>query len=345
MLTLAGCIPSPKPASVSGSANPAQASPAPTTAARTASSASAAGHSPQVSDGSSGARTLQLDISAAGIAVDGKAIGLEEAALKRSLPQAGAIGIDIHAKPDAPPALVLAALTVDAGPRVTRRLLNWQDVELEVSENHSFTGRPGERFPTSIFSWRSVRAAQLWSVSPGPTIANLGPFEPGDPKAEPAAISNLAKACAPSGCRIAVEIREDGLLDDLRAWQRIVATVVPSLGFHVFRALRAAPPAPQPKNVGTLPPGVIQSVIRVAFDRIRACYEDGLGRDPKLTGRVSVRFVIERDGIVKNTTDDGSDIPDKAVRDCVIRTFGDFKFPPPEAGIVTVVYPIMLAPE
>jgi hypothetical protein len=70
----------------------------------------------------------------------------------------------------------------------------------------------------------------------------------------------------------------------------------------------------------------------------------GLGRDPKLEGRVSVRFIIERDGTVKDSSDGGSDIADTAVRDCVVHEFVGFKFPAPETGIVPVVYPIMLAP-
>jgi hypothetical protein len=35
---------------------------------------------------------------------------------------------------------------------------------------------------------------------------------------------------------------------------------------------------------------------------------------------------------------------DRAVRDCVIDAFAQLEFPAPEGGIVTVVYPIMLAP-
>lgn len=57
-----------------------------------------------------------------------------------------------------------------------------------------------------------------------------------------------------------------------------------------------------------------------------------------------MRFEIERDGSVESVSDGGSDISDIAVRDCVVRQFVRFKFPAVETGIVTVVYPIMLAP-
>lgn len=258
--------------------------------------------------------------------------------------QADGVVIDVQAQADAPAALVLAALTVDAGRHVARRLLSWQDVRVEVVERHSATMRKfGDPIPASIVSWPTDRATQLWSVSAGPALTNIGPFEPGDPKAEPAVIESLTKACAPSGCRFVVELRDEHLLDALRAWQRIVAAVGPRLGLQV------SSPLPQPgtreqRDLGYLPPELIQSIVRLRFGRFRACYEEGLGRNPNLEGRVSVRFVIERDGTVKNSSDGGSDIPDAAVRDCVVRKFVGLKFPAPETGIVTVVYPIMLAP-
>jgi hypothetical protein len=287
---------------------------------------------------------VRVEVSAAGVAVDGGKVGSDQAALKAALLQAGGVVIDIHATSDAPADLVLAALTADAGRHVVQRLLRWQDVRVEVSEHHSAIIRKfGDPIPASILSWRAGRATQLWSVSAGPTLTNFGPFEPGDPKAEPAVIASLIKACAPSGCRIVAELRDERLLDALRAWQRIVEAVGPRLGLQVS----SPPPPPRTPNgqdLGYLPPEVIQSVVRLGFGRFRACYEGGLGRNPNLEGRVSVRFIIERDGSVKNSRDGGSDIPDTAVRDCVVHEFVGFKFPAPETGIVIVVYPIMLAP-
>ncbi len=95
---------------------------------------------------------------------------------------------------------------------------------------------------------------------------------------------------------------------------------------------------------GRLPPEVIQRIVRQNFGRFRMCYEQGLGRNPNLEGRVSVRFVIGRDGSVSNVSNGGSDLPDSGVVSCVISAFYGLSFPQPEGGIVTVVYPIMLAP-
>ena len=93
-----------------------------------------------------------------------------------------------------------------------------------------------------------------------------------------------------------------------------------------------------------LPPEVIQSTIRAEYDRLRACYEQGLKTDPRLAGHFVTRFVIERDGSVMQVADAGSTLPDGAARRCMFDVFRSLKFPPPEGGIVTVLYPIMFSP-
>jgi hypothetical protein len=95
---------------------------------------------------------------------------------------------------------------------------------------------------------------------------------------------------------------------------------------------------------GRLPAEVIQRVVRQNYGRFRACYESGLRTNPNLTGRVTARFIISRDGAVSNVANGGSDLPNSAVVSCVISAFYGLSFPSPENGIVTVSYPIMLTP-
>jgi hypothetical protein len=95
---------------------------------------------------------------------------------------------------------------------------------------------------------------------------------------------------------------------------------------------------------GRLPPEVIQRIVRQNYGRFRMCYEGGLARNPNLEGRVSVRFVIGRDGSVSNVSNGGSDLADSGVVGCVIQAYYGLSFPQPEGGIVTVVYPIMFEP-
>jgi len=95
---------------------------------------------------------------------------------------------------------------------------------------------------------------------------------------------------------------------------------------------------------GHLPPEVVQRIVRQNYGRFRQCYENGLRSNPNLTGRVTARFVISREGSVANVQNGGSDLPDSAVVSCVVSAFYGLSFPTPEAGIVTVSYPIMFSP-
>ena len=95
---------------------------------------------------------------------------------------------------------------------------------------------------------------------------------------------------------------------------------------------------------GHIPPEVIQRIVRQNFGRFRLCYENGLRNNPNLAGRVSVRFIIGRDGSVSNAGNGGSDMPDAGVVSCVTRAFYGLSFPQPDEGIVTVTYPIMFSP-
>ena len=105
------------------------------------------------------------------------------------------------------------------------------------------------------------------------------------------------------------------------------------------------PTAASEKSVsGRLPPPVIQAIVRQNFDAIRTCYERGLAKVPTLQGRVAVRFAIQLDGSVAGAQSAGSDLPDAEVVACIVRIFSQLRFPAPEGGVVTVVYPIMFSP-
>ena len=92
---------------------------------------------------------------------------------------------------------------------------------------------------------------------------------------------------------------------------------------------------------GRLMPELVQWVVRQSFGRLRTCYEAGLQRDPGLEGRISVQFVIDREGAVTMAMA-GSDttLPDREVVRCVTKAYESMSFPKPEGGIVTVVYPV-----
>jgi hypothetical protein len=91
---------------------------------------------------------------------------------------------------------------------------------------------------------------------------------------------------------------------------------------------------------GRLAPEVIQRVVRQSSNKVRACYQQGLARNPSLEGKVTARFVIDRDGAVTTVGNGGSDLADQQVVACVLKSFNTLLFPQPEGGIVTVVYPM-----
>jgi hypothetical protein len=95
---------------------------------------------------------------------------------------------------------------------------------------------------------------------------------------------------------------------------------------------------------GRLPPEAVQRVVRQSFGRFRACYERGLLPCPGLTGRITTRFVIGRDGAVRAAENVASDVTDGTVVTCVTEAFRGLSFPEPEGGVVTVVYPIVFSP-
>ncbi|MDI1444907.1 AgmX/PglI C-terminal domain-containing protein [Polyangium sp. 6x1] len=96
---------------------------------------------------------------------------------------------------------------------------------------------------------------------------------------------------------------------------------------------------------GKLEPAEIQKVIRGNFKALRACYEEGLQKNPNLEGRIGIRFVIGKDGKPGSISEDTqSTLPDPDVVKCVLAAVETLTFPAPEGGVVKVVYPIMFAP-
>lgn len=85
--------------------------------------------------------------------------------------------------------------------------------------------------------------------------------------------------------------------------------------------------------------------MRARFACFRRCYERGLWKNPGLTGRIAVSFVIEAaTGAVLTAKDAGSDLPDREVVACVVDEFAWVRFPAPERKNITVTYPIEFRP-
>jgi hypothetical protein len=100
-----------------------------------------------------------------------------------------------------------------------------------------------------------------------------------------------------------------------------------------------------PQVTGALAPELIHRVVRQSFDRFQKCYDAGLRSNPTLQGRVTVRFVIAKDGTTKSPTVAATDLADKSVATCVANAFSSIAFPVPDRGEVIVSYPVILSPD
>lgn len=120
-----------------------------------------------------------------------------------------------------------------------------------------------------------------------------------------------------------------------------------------------------------IPPQVVRRIVHDNFGPMRACYEQGLRRNPGLEGRIPVHLVVDHDGRVTYAGDadhPAADAPllialpspgvtpppspapplrDAQVVDCVLGVFRGLRFPalPDKNSVATVVYPIVFGVE
>jgi hypothetical protein len=291
-----------------------------------------------------------LPLLAGGIAV------LGAAKRKPSAPSAGAWGSPL-APPPAPAATDGAGIGVGIGALAIAALTIGADVAVIAQP------LPGRDLDPSDPTWRLLDAKE--DIEAGDLDAGCLDLERalGEPGARvPDDIAPLAAKCADHRIDTIVRgpesrrreelatLARSPLLDEAhrqRVAQEIAKLEPAEDAGDAGPGGRRPPPAVRQGAVtvnGRLPPEVIQRIVRQNNGRFRLCYENGLRSDPKLAGRVTVRFVIGRKGEVASAEDGGSDLPDKATVSCVVRAFSALTFPEPEGGIVTVTYPVVFQP-
>lgn len=92
---------------------------------------------------------------------------------------------------------------------------------------------------------------------------------------------------------------------------------------------------------------VIRRVVRSHINEVRHCYNQGLTRDPNLSGRVTVQFQIGGTGRVTAAvpTVKGTSLSDKGVQRCVAKAVRRWKFPRARNGGMSMVsYPFVFSP-
>ena len=99
--------------------------------------------------------------------------------------------------------------------------------------------------------------------------------------------------------------------------------------------------------LGAIDPELIRKVIRDHADQVRYCYEQQLTLNPKLTGKVAIKWQINANGFSSNTLIDRTNTtPDAAldkVAECIMSRIVTWEFPKPKGGgIAIVTYPWIL---
>jgi Ca-activated chloride channel family protein len=96
---------------------------------------------------------------------------------------------------------------------------------------------------------------------------------------------------------------------------------------------------------GDLDKDIIRRIVRAHINEVRACYNQGLTRNPNLQGRVEIAFSISGKGAVSKASVAQSTLKDASVGSCIASATKRWKFPKPRDGEpVAVKYPYNLSP-
>jgi len=95
---------------------------------------------------------------------------------------------------------------------------------------------------------------------------------------------------------------------------------------------------------GAIDKELIRQVIKEHAAQIRFCYEEELAVNPKLTGKVAVKWTIDADGNASNATIvEGTTLASPKVHQCMMDRIVTWQFPKPKGGGYAVVtYPWIL---
>jgi hypothetical protein len=88
----------------------------------------------------------------------------------------------------------------------------------------------------------------------------------------------------------------------------------------------------------------VERTITPSFARFLDCYEAGRAEDPKLEGRVDIRFVIQQDGSIRDVRTAHTTLGSRVAESCLEASFRELSFPRSARGETTVIYPLFFVP-
>jgi hypothetical protein len=97
--------------------------------------------------------------------------------------------------------------------------------------------------------------------------------------------------------------------------------------------------------MGSIDRELVRKVIQDHASQIRYCYEQQLALNPKLSGKVSIKWIINADGSATGAQIEGgaTTLQDDKVHDCMRARIQSWQFPKPKGGgIAVITYPWIL---
>ena len=119
----------------------------------------------------------------------------------------------------------------------------------------------------------------------------------------------------------------------------------PLLAGLAFLSIAAAADK-QPEVHGSLDKEVIRAVIHSHLSDVKSCYDKALAAKPDLAGRLTVQFVVNKEGGVSAAVKQEATFDNALAEGCILDAVKRWKFPAPDGGgIVVVTYPFILKTE
>jgi len=101
-----------------------------------------------------------------------------------------------------------------------------------------------------------------------------------------------------------------------------------------------------PIILGAIDKSTIDRVVKNNLAAVRYCYQRVLQARPNLGGKITLKFVIGKDGAVSSAAVKTTTLGSPAVEDCVVKRFEAMQFPKPRGGgIAIVTYPLVFNPD
>lgn len=98
--------------------------------------------------------------------------------------------------------------------------------------------------------------------------------------------------------------------------------------------------------IGSLDKEVIRRVVRSKIAQVRYCYERQLMKNPRLAGKVTLKWVVSGTGKVVKASVASSSLNDLSTERCIEQKILRWRFPKPKGGgIVVVNYPFVFNPQ